>query len=161
MKGRTMLIRSFETASVRMEPFLVVSVQAPEEDAERIMGHVTRIVPLAMGNYDSNAFQSAAGVERYRPLEGAAAGAESELRRRPGVVELSFQMPYDQSLLDRTIEAIFQVHSYQEPVIEVREALVSRSKGLDDKNNPHRWWNATGDWKKANQPRERTNDGNE
>jgi hypothetical protein len=34
-------------------------------------------------------------------------------------------------------------------MIAVEEILVSRSKGLDDSKNPHRWWNTTGDWKKA------------
>jgi len=33
-------------------------------------------------------------------------------------------------------------------VILVREVLASRSKGLDDKDNPHRWWNTSGDWAK-------------
>jgi hypothetical protein len=138
----------FETKSLRMEPLLLVSVQAPEEDVARIMTQVTRLAPLAIGRYDSNVFQSAAGIEHYRPLEGAAAGAESEVRRRPGILELSFQMPQDQALLGRVIEAVFQTHSYQEPVIVVREVLASRSKGLDDKENPNRWWNASGDWKK-------------
>jgi len=58
-------------------------------------------------------------------------------------------MADDRALLAQVIEAIFQIHSYQEPVITVRDALVSRSKGLDDGDNPHRWWNTTGDWKKA------------
>jgi hypothetical protein len=138
----------FETRSVRMEHILVVSFQAPAEDVDRIMGAVTRIAPLTMGSYDRNAFQSAPGIERYRPLEGAAAGAESELRRRPGVVEVSFQLACDRALLAEIVEAVFQTHSYQEPMIAVREALVSRSKGLDDRDNPHRWWNTTGDWKK-------------
>jgi hypothetical protein len=139
----------FETRSVHMEPMLIVSFQAPTEDIDRIMDRVVEILPLVMGTYDSNAFQSAPGVERYRPRAGAAAGAESELRRRPGIAEVSFQMADDHALLAQVIEAIFQIHSYQEPVITVRDALVSRSKGLDDRNNPHRWWNTTGDWKKA------------
>jgi len=139
----------FETRSVRMEPMLIVSFQAPTEDIDRIMDRVVEILPLVMGAYDSNAFQSAPGVERYRPRAGAAAGAESELRRRPGIAEVSFQMADDRALLAQVIEAIFQIHSYQEPVITVRDALVSRSKGLDDRDNPHRWWNTTGDWKKA------------
>ena len=141
--------QGFETNSVRMERLLTVSVFAPEEDADRIMAHVSEIVPLTQGEkYDSNAYQSAPGVERYRPLEGAAAGPETEVRKRPGVVELSFEMPDDQDLLEQVVEAVFQVHSYQEPVIKVQPALVSRSKGLDDSHNPHRWWNTTGDWKK-------------
>ena len=140
--------RDFETRSVRMERRLLVTVQAPEEDVDRIMEHVTRLTPLAMGKYDSNSYQAAPGLERYRPREGAAAGAEDDLRKRPGVVEVSFQLDDDQALLEGVIETIFQVHSYQEPVIMVEALLVSRSKGLDDKDNPHRWWNTAGDWKK-------------
>jgi hypothetical protein len=139
----------FETVSVRMEAMLQVSVQAPVEDVERIMATVGALNPLVMGKYDSNAFQSADGIERYRPLEGAAAGAETEIRKRPGVVQVAFHLPKDPGLLEQVIEAIFQVHSYQEPLITVLDVLVSRSKGLDDKGNPHRWWNTTGDWKKA------------
>jgi len=137
----------FETASVRMEALFLLRFQAPPEDVDRILAAVTVLTPLAMGNYDSNAYQSAGGVERYRPLDGAAAGAESELRRRPGIVEVSFQLPRDAGLLAQIVEAIFQVHSYQEPFIAVADVLVSRSKGLDDSRNPHRWWNTTGDWK--------------
>ena len=140
--------RGFETESLRMERLLQVSVFAPQEDVERIMAHVCEIAPLSQGEkYDSNAYQSAAGIERYRPLEGAAAGPETEVRKRPGVVELSFELPDDQALLERVVETVFQVHSYQEPVIKVQHVLVSRSKGLDDSDNPHRWWNTTGDWK--------------
>jgi hypothetical protein len=138
----------FETTSVRMEAMLQVAVQAPSEDVERIMATVAALNPLIMGAYDCNAFQSASGIERYRPLEGAAAGAETEVRKRPGVVQVAFHLPKDAALLEQVIEAIFHVHSYQEPLISVTDVLVSRSKGLDDKDNPHRWWNTTGDWKK-------------
>src|SRR5690242_3958451 len=121
----------FETVSVRMEAMLEVSVQAPAEDVERIMAAVSALNPLVMGKYDSNAFQSAGGIERYRPLEGAAAGAETEIRKRPGVVQVAFHLPKEPGLLEQVIEAIFQVHSYQEPLITVHDVLVSRSKGLD------------------------------
>ncbi len=142
--------QGFETASVRMERLLLVSVFAPEADVDRILQKVREIDPLAQGEkYDSNAFQTAAGTERYRPLQGAAAGPETEIRKRPGVMEVSFELADDQGLLERAVEAIFQVHSYQEPVIRVQPVLTSRSKGLDDSANPHRWWNTTGDWKKA------------
>ena len=144
-------MQPFETRSVRMQRFLLIRLQAPAEDIDRIMEQVVTVAPLAMGKYDSNAYQSAAGIERYRPLEGAAAGAETELRKRPGVVEVSFELPCDQMLLEAVVEQIFQVHSYQEPVIRVETILASRSKGLDDQDNPNRWWNTTGDWKKTAQ----------
>jgi hypothetical protein len=79
-----MTLSSFETASVHMRRMVLLTLQAPPDDVDRIMREVAKIVPLAMGKYDSNAYQSGAGVERYRPLEGAAAGAETEIRKRPG-----------------------------------------------------------------------------
>ncbi|TFH48962.1 MAG: hypothetical protein E4H01_05265 [Lysobacterales bacterium] len=143
-----MLTQGFETKSVRVERFLMLQVFAPREDVDRIMEHVCGIVPLVQGHYDHNAFESAPGFEHYRPLEGSAAGPETEVRKRPGIVEVSFEMPDDQALIERVIETIFQVHSYQEPTIKIQEVFASRSKGLDDKDNPYRWWNTTGDWKK-------------
>ena len=138
-----------ETTSLHLVPCYLVEVQMPQEDVERIMAAVADITPLRIGAYDNNAFQSAPGIERYRPRDGAAAGAEAGTRCRPGVVAVTFQIDADQGLLARLAEAVFQIHSYQEPTILVREALASRSKGLDDRDNPNRWWNTTGDWKKA------------
>lgn len=138
-----------ETKSVRMERMLLLTFQAPAEDVDRIMSEVVNIVPLTMGNYDNNAYQSGSGIERYRPLDGAAAGPEPGIRKRPGVVEISFELPDSPPLTERVIEAIFQTHSYQEPVIRVQTIFSSRSKGLDDSANPNRWWNTTGDWKTA------------
>jgi hypothetical protein len=140
-------LAGFETHSVLMEPKLLLRFQAPMEDVDRIMTEVCALTPLIVGTYDSNAYQTAGGIERYRPLAGAAAGAESDLRMRPGVVEVSFRLPVDQKLLADIVETIFQVHSYQEPFITVEQILASRSKGRDDSKNPHRWWNTTGDWK--------------
>ena len=71
------------------------------------------------------------------------------MRKRLGVVLVDFEVPRDPELLERVIEAVFRVHGYQEPVIKVREGWASRSKGLDDADNPHRWWNTTGDWKRS------------
>jgi len=139
----------FETVSLRMEARCLLTFQAPPEDVDRIMEAVVRITPLPMGNYDNNAYQSAPGIERYRPLQGAAAGAESEIRKRPGTVEVIFELPDDRAILEQVVEAIFQAHSYQEPVIRLQSILSSRSKGLDDSTNPNRWWNTTGDWMKA------------
>jgi hypothetical protein len=144
-----MSLAAFETPSVRMEAMLMLRFQAPPEDVERVMAAVVALTPLIVGKYDSNAYQSAGGTERYRPREGAAAGPETEIRRRPGVVEVSFRLAKDSHLLAQIVEAIYQVHSYQEPFIAVEEVLVSRSKGIDDSHNPHRWWNTTGDWKRA------------
>jgi hypothetical protein len=95
-------MQKFETRSVKMERILLVTVQMPVEDVDRIMKQVATVAPLAMGKYDSNAYQSGAGVERYRPLDGAAAGAEDDVRLRPDVVEVNFELPEDQELVVST-----------------------------------------------------------
>lgn len=140
----------FETHSTKMKPKYLVTVHAPAEDVDRIMLAVTAITPLAMGEkFDRNAYEFASGVERYRPLEGTHTGAELETRKRPGVVSFNFELPIDQALLERVVEAIFISHSYQEPLIRISEIVSCRSRGLDDSKNPNRWWNSTGDWKKT------------
>jgi hypothetical protein len=138
-----------ETRSLRLEARWLVSFQTPEADVERIMAAVTAVTPLVVGAYDGNAYQSAAVIERYRPRAGAAAGAEEDLRRRPGVVDLSFEIERNPTLLEAVVEAIYETHGYQEPVIRLCEILASRTKGLDDSANPNRWWNREGDWKAA------------
>jgi hypothetical protein len=143
-----MALAGFETVSMRMEPVHLIEIQAPLADVGRIMAAVTAVDPLAMGKaYDSNAFQTAAGVERYRPRAGAVAGCEEEVRERPGVVSLYFETRGGAETLAKIVEAVYQVHCYQEPVIRAIECLSGRTKGLDDRDNPHRWWNTSGDWK--------------
>lgn len=139
----------FETTSVSMVQMLEVRFWCPAEDVDRLLACVHELDPLAQGPYDSNSYETAPGTERYRPLDGAAAGIEADVRTRPNVVEVCFELPDDQALLEHVVEGIFQAHSYQEPVIKVQPVLVSRSRGLDDSENPNRWWNTTGDWKKA------------
>ncbi|MDQ0471641.1 hypothetical protein [Labrys wisconsinensis] len=138
----------FETASSRYEAVFLVSFQAPEDEAEAILDRLAAVDPLVLGAYDRCSWQSAPGLERYRPRPGAMAGAEEALRRRPGIVEVSFQIGRDPERLARVVEAIAAAHSYQEPVVLIREALASRAKG-GDADNPNRWWNRGGDWKDA------------
>ena len=139
--------QGFTTRPITMEPLWRVSFQAPVEDIDRIFAEITRTVPLKQGNTDRNAYCAAPGREFYRPLAGTPTGAEDEHRKRPGVEEVSFFIPRDTQQLQSVIAAIYEVHSYYEPVITVLEALRSVCNGLDDSDNPHRWWNKAGDWK--------------
>lgn len=148
MATESLIAESFDTRPIIMEPHWQVTFQAPEEDIDRIFDHITEFVPLEHGKTDKNAYRSANGYEYYRPREGTPTGAEEEVRKRPGVAQVSFFIPHNKRQLDLVIEAIYAVHSYYEPVITVKEVLRSRSKGLNDSDNPHRWWNKGGDWKK-------------
>ncbi len=148
MEQTQILKQGLETTSMQMEPHWLVTFQAPVEDIDRIFDEITRHTALQHGKTDRNGFRTSSGQEYYRPREGTPTGAEEEIRKRPGVDEMSFFIPQDKALLEKVIEAIYAVHSYYEPVIYLRDVLRSRCKGLDDSQNPHRWWNKAGDWKK-------------
>ena len=143
----TIIQSGFESRAIKMEPLWQVTYQAPIEDIDRIFEAITTVVPLVQGKTDRNGFRSASGQEYYRPLEGTPTGGEEDTRKRPNVDEMSFFIPRDEQALDKVIESIYAVHSYYEPVIVVKEVLRSVCKGLDDADNPHRWWNKDGDWK--------------
>ena len=138
------LRRGFDTRPIEMQPLWLVMFQAPEEDVERIFEAITAVAPLVQGKTDRNGYRAPGGLEYYRPREGTPTGPEEETRKRPKVDEMRFFIPRDEALLKAVIEAIYEVHSYYEPVITVTEVLRSQCKGLDDSDNPHRWWNTTG-----------------
>ncbi|NNK17117.1 MAG: hypothetical protein HKP51_09460 [Sulfitobacter sp.] len=144
-----MIQTGFDTRPIEMQPMWLITYQAPAEDIDRVFDAICATTPLVHGNTDHNGYRAPGGQEYYRPREGTPTGAEEELRRRPGVDEMRFFLPRVESVLDAVIEAIYKVHSYYEPVIIVQEVLRSQRKGLDDSNNPHRWWNKGGDWKAA------------
>jgi hypothetical protein len=54
-----MSMTEFETKSLTLTRQILVSFQAPPADVDRIMEAVTKVTPLKMGKYDSNAYQSA------------------------------------------------------------------------------------------------------
>jgi len=43
-------------------------------------------------------------------------------------------------------------------VIRIQPILASRSKGLDDRANPNRWWNTTGTGKRLRRRRQKPHD---
>lgn len=139
----------FDTRPLQMEPMWLVTFQAPAEDIDRIFDAVRSIAQLVHGKTDQNGYRAPAGFEYYRPLDGTPTGAEQDVRKRPDVDEMRLFLPRDEAQLTAVIEAIYEVHAYYEPVIIVQDVLRSRGKGLDDSDNPHRWWNKEGDWKKV------------
>lgn len=142
------LQQGFDTRPIEMQPMWLVMFQAPKEDVDRNFDAITEVAPLKQGNTDKNGYRAPAGIEYYRPREGTPTGPEDATRHRPDVDEMRFFVPRDNDMLKTVIEVIYEVHSYYEPVITVTEVLRSQCKGLDDKDNPHRWWNKEGDWKK-------------
>lgn len=136
----------FDTRPIRMLPMWQVVFLAPEEDVDRIFDAVAGVASLDYGKTDRNGYRVTGGIEYYRPKADSPTGADGP-RQRPDVHEMRFFLPRETDLLNAVIEAIYEVHSYYEPPITVLDVLRSQTRGLDDSDNPHRWWNKGGDWK--------------
>jgi len=137
-----------QTEAIKMLPYWRIRFIAPDEDIDRIFDAIIEVAPLLYGKTDRNAIRSASSIEYYRPLEGTPTGAEDETRKRPGIAEMSVMIPPDEDQLKHIIDIIYHYHSYYEPPITVEPILRSETRGLDDSDNPNRWWNRDGDWKK-------------
>lgn len=137
-----------ETRAIKMKPYWRIRFMAPDDEIDRLYDEIITVAPLVYGKTDRNAIRFASAHEYYRPLEGTPTGAEQETRKRPGVTEMALMIPPDEDQLKAIIDIIYQNHSYYEPPISVEPILRSETRGLDDTDNPNRWWNRDGDWKK-------------
>lgn len=146
---QNILETGFDTRPITYQPMWLLTFQAPAEDIDRVFDAIRKVAPLVHGKTDNNGYRAPGGFEYYRPLEGTPTGAEDDIRKRPGVDEMRIFLPRDPAVLDAVTEAIYAVHGYYEPVIVVQDVLRSATKGLDDSDNPHRWWNKAEDWKTA------------
>ncbi len=73
-------------------------------------------------------------------MAGSHAGAENTIQTTE-VVEVIFSIPEDDALLNQVFEIIFASHVNEEPTVRVQEVWGCRSKYLDEKDNPNRYWN--------------------
>lgn len=146
-KPQEIFSTGFEIPAIRMIPYWRIRFLAPEAEIDQLFDEIIKVAPLVYGKTDRNAIRAAPCYEYYRPMEGTPTGAEEETRKRPGIVEMSISIPPDQAQLEKIIDVIYQFHSYYEPPISVEPMLRSETRGLDDSDNPNRWWNKGGDWK--------------
>ncbi len=118
----------------------IIRTYLPDEDVAKTLDAVTEIVPLRIGSYENVAFQSQAGVQKFRPVSGSHLGDSAQVFDFP-VVELIFSIPHDEGTLKDVIDRIFEVHIAEEPVIYIDDAWSTRAKSYSEKSNPNRFWN--------------------
>lgn len=126
----------------RVEPAYYVECHVPNAEVDKVLRAVAEAVKLEYGRYDQVAFIDAPGLEQFRPIEGSKAGVQPSAGREP-TTNVSFSVPRDVAVLKTALDAIHQVHSYQEPVVYIHEVWRTRNTGGDDKN-PNKWWNQEG-----------------
>jgi hypothetical protein len=122
-----------------LERAYLVTMHVPNADVDRVLESVSKEVSLFYGKYDNVAYLDAAGLEQYRPLEGAKAGAQDSIWREP-TTRVHFSVPRDEDILRKALCAAHSAHSYEEPVFYISEVWRTLATNPDD-SNPNKWWN--------------------
>lgn len=130
----------FDMTPASLEREWVITVDTPNGGVEPVLEALGKGLPLIQGPYDNCMFVRESGYQRFRALEGSHAGAEGTVQQTPAS-QIVFSLPPDRELLGKAFDIIFAVHVNEEPTIRVEEMWGSRSRLLDDKDNPNRYWN--------------------
>ena len=139
-------LAEYTSPSGTLEPIWTIEIQTVPSDVDRILDAVVAVYPLAYGRYERNASISAVGMETARPPAGTTTETHVE-GFVPGstetypMVEVKISVERDLGVLAAVMEAILDVHHYEEPVIFVREDWASRAAYDPNNTNPNRWWN--------------------
>lgn len=124
----------------RLEREWVISIETPVAGVDPVLTALGERIGLVQGAYDNCAFVSSTGQQRFRAREGSHAGEEDSVQST-ATAEIRFSIPADITLLKKVFDVTFDTHVQEEPTIRVHEAWGSRSKYLNDKDNPNRYWN--------------------
>ena len=130
----------FDTAPATLEAEWLITIDSPSGGVEPVLHAIEQRLPLIQGPYDCCTFVRERGYQRFRALEGSHAGAEGTVQQTEAA-QIAFSIPRDPDLLRKAFALIFAVHVNEEPTIRVQDAWGCRSKLLDDKDNPYRYWN--------------------
>ena len=117
-----------------------ITIQTPHGGLDNLLTAIGRDLPLKQGAYDNCLYVRKAGSQRFRALAGSHAGAEGTIQTTDAA-EVVFSIPTDEALLQQVLAVVFANHVNEEPTIRVQELWGCRSKYLDDKDNPNRYWN--------------------
>ncbi|MGI9602428.1 MAG: hypothetical protein ACR2QE_11115 [Acidimicrobiales bacterium] len=141
------LLESYRSGSGgRFEPVWTLEIQTLLPDVDRILDAVMVVHPLRYGAYERNASVSAVGMETAQPPAGSTTathvdGFEPGATETFPMVEVKISIERDTEVLAEVMDAILDVHHYEEPVILLREDWASRAAYNPTSDNPNRWWN--------------------
>ncbi|MEO0383656.1 MAG: hypothetical protein AAF234_08915 [Pseudomonadota bacterium] len=139
-------LSDYRAKSGRFVRVWTLEIQTLPTETDRILDAVMRVHPLSFGRYQRNASISAIGKETSQPepnstttthKDGYSAGSTESYP----MVELKISIERNLSVLERVMDAILDVHHYEEPVIFLREDWASRAAYDPNSQNPNRWWN--------------------
>ncbi|MCP4071288.1 MAG: hypothetical protein GY742_06040 [Hyphomicrobiales bacterium] len=140
------MLENYNTPSGTFEKVFTLEIQTLPEDVDRILDAVLKVHPLGYGRYQRTASVSAVGKETAQPQANSTTtthkpGYKAGSTETYPMVELKISIEHDLSALERVMDAILEVHHYEQPAIFAREGWASRANYNPKSKNPNRWWN--------------------
>ena len=129
-----------DLAPATLEREWVITIDTPTADVDQLTAALGEHIPLVQGPYDHCLYVREAGYQQFRALPGSHAGDEGTVQRT-AASQIEFGIAPSNDLLAKVFDVVFAAHVNEEPTIRVSETLASRSKFLDDRDNPNRYWN--------------------
>jgi hypothetical protein len=120
-----------------LEEAYLVHVHVPAADVDAVLDAVLAAVGLPYGDYEGVALVDAAGLEQFREAGDLTPARATD---RVATSRVSFSLPRMPEQLRAALAAVRAAHSYEEPVIYVREVLRSRSARREDAPRGRRLW---------------------
>lgn len=136
------LIQGLDVGAATLEAEWMITIDTPESGVSHVLRALEENIPLVQGPYDCCSFIRTSGVQRFRCLEGSHAGDEGAIRQTTAS-QIIVSIPQDKELLLEVFEVVLKSHVNEEPTIRVQAVWGSRSKQVNDKSNPNRYWNRT------------------
>ncbi|MEM7123028.1 MAG: hypothetical protein AAF563_17235 [Pseudomonadota bacterium] len=136
----------YKAQSGTLVPVWTLEIQTRPDDTDRILDAIMAVHPLSYGRYQRTASISAVGKETTQPEANSTttthvAGFEAGATETYPMVELKISIERDRTALEQVMDAILDVHHYEQPAIFVREDWASRAAYDPNSDNPNRWWN--------------------
>ncbi len=116
--------KKLQTASSTIQDECLFRVQIPANDVSQVLQAIVSVTPLTYGNYEQVAFRCRGGIQQYKPLAGSKTG-EAELVHILSD-EVSFTVPKHDEIITAVIDALFQSHPHEEPVILIQNVMCTR-----------------------------------
>ena len=146
MGKKHMSIKFASSNRFKQENCYRIHVQIPQSRYAVFAQHMRSITPLIYGDYDSVIFKTVLGEQSFRS-SGNGRNCATENAVCVPCVEASFFVEGDARHLSTVVEAIYDIHPYEEPVIYVAAVTRTLHVRYMDEDNPNRFWNnASEDW---------------
>ncbi len=136
----TQILNELDLGPAFLQPEWRLTIQCPTAGVDVLKKALGRDLPLQQGAYDNCLYVRENGYQQFRALEGSHAGDEGTIQTTKAS-EIVFTIAADPETLKLAFEIIFSCGVQEDPTVSVEEVWGSRSKYLDDKDNPNRYWN--------------------